>query len=101
MGDLPATVLKSSERIGLGLATLEAIALAGESTAVKRAAARDLLEYEGKLGPGTGRMKKSEHVVGVEVLGVFRAVLAEVVEVDRSCVLERSSLESPEGDSEE
>lgn len=93
--------LSSSERVDLALGTLEGIVVGAESAAIKRAAARDLLEFEGRVGAGASRTKKPEHVIPGEILGVFVSVLAEVREVDRSCSIEGSSLGDASRDSED
>ena len=93
--------LSSIERVNLALGTLEGLVAGGTSEAIKRAAARDLLEFEGRVGAGASRSKKPEHVIPSEVLGVFVHVLAEIREIDRSCDLKGSSVGDSSRDSED
>ena len=86
------------ERVEAALLQLETLAAAGSSETVKRAACRDLLEYEGKIGPGSAlKGRKQEHKIDEKTINFFVTVLAEVVKVDGSISLEGGGLENSEG----
>lgn len=90
----------SKERIEAALVSLETLALTSSSETVKRAACRDLLEYEGKIGPGSAlKSRKPEHKVDEKAISLFVTVLAEVVKIDGNLSFEGGSVEDITGDS--
>ena len=92
----------AKERVEAALLQLETLAVDGSSEAVKRAACRDLLEYEGKIGPGSAlKSRKPEHRVDEKSINLFVAILAEVVKIDGGLSFQGGSLEDATGDSPE
>lgn len=93
----------SKERVDAALLALETLAASSSSESVRRAACRDLLEFEGGIGPGAAiKARKPEGgKVDEKNINIFVRVLAEIVKVDGSLCVEGGGVVDLKGSREE